>query len=134
MDWNDVTPHLTGLAHIATVGADGVPAVAVVSPLVEDEQLWISTFRWSQKARNLAHRDEIAMMWQAGSEAYVWGSVAIVEEAATKARLWSQWPYDASGFFGTPDNPAVVLLQVTPSRATVLSHGASGPERSRWSI
>lgn len=131
MDWNDVVPHLTGLAHIATTGPDG-PAVAVVSPMVEDDHLWIQTHASSRKARNLAVSDGIALMWQAGSEAYLWGSAVVVDDVATKERLWSQWPYDASGFFGTADNSAVVLLRVTPARATVLSRGENGPERTRW--
>jgi general stress protein 26 len=131
MDWNDVTPHLTGLAHIATTGPDG-PAVAVVAPMVEGDVVWVQTRRSSHKARNLVVDPQIAMMWQSGSETYLWGTVEVVDDVPTKERLWSLWPYEAAGFFGSPERPDVVLLRVDPTRATVMAAGPDGPSRLLW--
>ena len=62
MEWNDIAPHLVGLAHIATSTPDGQPAVAVVSPLVEGDHIWVSTHRTSAKAKNLVVNPHIALM------------------------------------------------------------------------
>jgi len=132
VEWNDVVPHLTGLAHVATTDADGHPAVAVVSPIVEDGTIWFQTRASSQKARNLVADRGIALMWQPGGEVYVWGEADVIADAAVKARLWPTWNYDAVSFFGAPDDPGVVVVRVTPTRATVLTGGEPGPQRQRW--
>ena len=132
IDWPDLVGQLTGLAHIATADAEGTPAVAIVSAIVEDDHLWFQTRSGSRKARNLVANDRIAMMWQPGSEVYLWGVAEVSNDIATKQRLWSQWPYDAAGFFGEPEREDVVLVRVAPRRASMMAMGTDGPERLVW--
>lgn len=131
LSWADVAAQLTGLAHVATASADGAPHVAVVAPVLEGDRLWIFTLRSSKKARNLAANPRISMMWRPGSEIYLTADAELVDGADDKARLWARpdLPFDPAGFFGSPDNPAFVLVRVTPRRAVVM--GPSG--RSVWS-
>ena len=72
------------------------------------------------------------MMWQSGSEAYLWGSVEVVDDVPTKERLWQSWPYEAAGFFGSPERPDVVLLRIEPTRSSVMAAGPDGPSRLMW--
>jgi general stress protein 26 len=132
VDWIDVVPHLTGLTHIATSDAAGHPAVAIVSALVVDDDVWFQARRTSTKVRNLLENPSIALMWQPAGEAYVWGDATVIDDVDVKRRWWPDWHYDAAEFFGSPDDPGVVVVRVTPARATVLVGGDSGPERLRW--
>lgn len=130
--WDEVVPHLVGLAHLATADDVGDPAVAIVSPLVGDGVVWAMTRRTSTKARNVARRSAVALMWQSDGEAYLWGDATVVDSVEEKVRRWSSWQYDAAGFFGSPERDDVVLLRIRPRRATVLAAGADGPVRLRW--
>lgn len=131
LTWADVAAQLTGLANVATASADGAPHVAVVAPVLEGDVLWIFTLRSSRKARNMAANPRISLMWRPGAEIYLTADAELVDEADDKARLWARadLPFDPAGFFGTPGNPAFVLVRVTPRRAVVM--GPSG--RSVWS-
>jgi len=130
--WAEVLGHLTGLAHLATADPSGRPAVAIVSCVADDDVLWAQTRRSSRKAANLAANPEAALMWQAGSEAYVWTRGEVSDDVATKQALWSRWAYDASSFFGSPDDPGVVLLRFTPVRASVMTAVDGAPARLVW--
>jgi general stress protein 26 len=125
---------LTGVASMATVTPDGDPHVAVVTPVVIDDVIWIGTYRSSQKAANLLARPSIALVWSTDAEAYVWGRAELLDDVQRKRSMWDDtWPYDPAMFFSTPDNPDYVLVRVTPRRAMVMRFGEHGPERSRWS-
>jgi general stress protein 26 len=130
MTWADIAPQLTGQAHIATVRADGSPHVAVVAPLVEGQEIWIFTRRSSRKARNLAADGRIALMWRPQSELYVYGRAQLIDDPATKARLWATegLQFDPAGFFGSADHPDFVVIRVIPERAIVI--GPTG--RTTW--
>jgi general stress protein 26 len=133
MEWSDVAPHLTGIAQLATVRPDGSAHVAVVSPSVDGEVLWIGVERSSATARNVAANPTAALVWTPGAEAYVWADVEVVDDVDTKRRLWDgAWGYDPAGFFGTPDNPQYLLLRLVPRRATVLTATDEGLQRLRW--
>jgi general stress protein 26 len=133
LEWDEVAGHLTGIAHAATVSGDGIPHVSVVAPVVEGDTIWIATRTSSGKATNLRANPKIALVFQPGSEAYVSGTVEIVDDADEKRRRWAGFfPYDATAFFGAPENDSVVLLKVSPTAATILTQGQSGLERHPW--
>ena len=72
-------------------------------------------------------------MFRPGSESYVSGTVEIVDDVDEKRRRWSGFfPYDATAFFGPPENDSVVLLKVRPTSAIVMTQDASGLHRQRW--
>jgi general stress protein 26 len=134
MNWNEITPLMSGLAHMATATTDGQPHVAVVSAVVEGDTVWICTNRNSVKARNLRSNPQVSLMWARAAEVYMRGTVAILDDVAEKRRIWSSGllPYNPADFFGTPENPDMVLLKVTPTSATVLTMGEQGPSVQRW--
>jgi general stress protein 26 len=134
MEWSGVTPHLTGLAHLATASPDGAPHVAVVMPYRDGDTLWVFTRPTSGKARNIAANGRVALMWQPSAEAYVYGDAELVHSLDDKRRLWarSDLPFDPAMFFGTADHPDHVLVRITPTRATVMAGGDDGIRRLTW--
>jgi general stress protein 26 len=133
LEWDEVATHLTGIAHAATASREGTPHVSVVAAVVDGDAIWIATNRGSGKATNVRANPKIALVFRPGSESYVSGSVEIVDDADEKRRRWSGFfPFDATAFFGEPDNDGVVLLKVHPTSATVMTQGESGLERHRW--
>jgi general stress protein 26 len=132
MEWTDVAPHLVGLAHLATVTGDGKPHVAIVSPRVEGDILWLGALRSSKKVRNVTARPFGALVWSGTAEAYVDVAIEIVDLVSEKRRLWEGWAYDPAVFFASPDNEDYVLLRCTPISATLMTAGDSGPLRQRW--
>ena len=133
LEWDEVAPHLTGMAHAATATPDGTPHVSVVAAVVDGDVIWIATNRSSGKARNVAANPRMALVFRPGSESYVSGTVEIVDDADEKRRRWSGFfPYDAASFFGPPENDGVVLLKIRPTSATVLRQDESGLHRYRW--
>ena len=133
LEWDDVAGHLTGIAHAATATVDGTPHVSVVAAVVEGDVIWIATKKSSGKATNLRANPQIALVFRPGSSSYVSGTVEIIDDAEEKRRLWSGFfPFDATSFFGPPENESVVLLKVRPTAATVLKQDESGLQRLRW--
>jgi general stress protein 26 len=133
LEWNEVAGHLIGIAHAATASRDGTPHVSVVAAVVDGDVIWIATRKSSGKATNLRANPQIALVFRPGSEAYVSGTVEIVDDGDEKRRRWSGFfPYDATAFFGAPDNDSVVLLKVRPTAATVVTQDESGLNRRHW--
>jgi general stress protein 26 len=58
----------------------------------------------------------------------------ILDDVDEKKRIWNSGllPYNPADFFGTPENPELVLLKVTPTSATVIALGGEGPSVQRW--
>ena len=124
---------MSGMSHLATASAAGAPHVSIVSAAVEDDVVWVATYKSSRKARNLAENPRAMIMWEGDAEVYVDVDVELVDDAAVKERLWSgTFPYDLDTFFGTLDNPDFVMLRMTPTSAMVQSFGDGGPVRDRW--
>ncbi|MEN9821702.1 MAG: hypothetical protein RLZ04_128 [Actinomycetota bacterium] len=134
MDWSDVAPHLTGLAHLATASPVGEPHVAVVAPVVVDDTIWVFTRRSSGKATNIVRNGRVALAWRPGPEAYLWGDAEIVQDLDTKKALWARpdLPFDPSTFFGSVDDPDYVLLRIKPTRAVVMVPEDTGVRRLSW--
>lgn len=108
---------------MATVGSDGRPHVAFVSPGWADGLLWISTFANSQKAANLRHRPEAALTCPATPETNVLirATARLVEEPAETARLWNDGvlPYDPSAFFSGPEDPLTLFVELNVTTASI---------------
>ena len=111
---------LSPWAHLATVGADGVPDVAPVHPRWEAGTVWAMIGVNSVKARNVAAHPEIAMHWQVteqGDGVELWGTAAVHTDVETKRRLWDGvFDYNLNDFApGGPDgSPEVAFLSVVP--------------------
>jgi general stress protein 26 len=134
MEWSEVAVHVTGHAHIATIGAEGHPHVAKVWPALDGQTIWIGTRATSGKARNLRVNPEAALMFEPAGEAYVSGDVEVVSDLPTKQRIWDSgiFPYPMAGLFGAADRDDFVLLRFTPRRAIVMTQGDSGIRRDTW--
>lgn len=124
-------------AHLATVGADGEPDVVPVHPCWEGRVLWIMIGRDSIKARNVRHENRVALHWQVtekGDGVEVWGRASLLDDIATKKRLWNGvFDYDLNAFApGGPDaSPDTVFMRIDVERATLLrAYGMGGI--TRW--
>lgn len=138
MTWDEITALIAGAgpAHVATADASGAPHVAIVAPAVEGDGLWFMTRRSSAKAADLLANPRLSLMWEGNSaETYLWGTVEVVDDLETRERVWHAglFPYDPAGFFGSADNPDVVMFRVTPTHATAMVAGDGGPQRRTWS-
>jgi general stress protein 26 len=134
MEWSAIVPHLTGHAHIATVGPDGGPHVAKVAPAVEGEVVWIAMNADSTTVRNLRASPQLAVMFEPEAELYVYGTVDLVADHATKRRIADAglFPFSVEGFFGPPEHDSWVLVRLAPARATLISQGETGLRRDTW--
>jgi general stress protein 26 len=134
LEWSEVAEHLTGFAHVATVRPDGVPHVSKVAPALEGDVLWIATRASSRKARNVAAGSRVAVMFEPQAEVYVDADAELVDDAATKQRIWMSglFPFPLDSFFGSVDNPDFVLVRLRPRSAIVMRHGVDGIGRDTW--
>jgi general stress protein 26 len=129
---------LSPWAHLATVGADGLPDVVPVHPCWEGDTLWVMCGTESVKVRNVAANPNVALHWQVteqGDGLEVWGTAALFDDLDTKRRLWNGvFDYDLNLFApgGPDDSPGTGFLAVTPLRAMWIgAYGMRGVER--WS-
>ena len=134
MEWRDLTTHLTGPAHLATVGADGWPHVAKVLPAVDGPSVWIAMRSDAKSVRNAGAHSAAALMFEAGAEVYLQGTLSPERDESVKRRLADAglFPFRVDEFFGPPEDPTWLVLRLTPTRATVMIEGAAGPERRTW--
>lgn len=136
--WHEVTGLIGGAgpARMATSSPDGEPHVAVVFAVCDGGYLWAGARERSAKVSNLRRNPRAALLWEGNSaETYLWGEVEIVDDPATKRRLWDSglFPYDLSAFFGSADASDWVLLRVTPARVVAMVQAADGLRRRSWS-
>ncbi len=134
IDWSELAEHLTGFAHIATVRPDGSPHVAKVAPAVDGEVLWIATRRSSGKARNIAAHERVSLMFEPRAEVYVRAEAELVDDAATKQRIWESglFPFPLAGFFGSHAHPDFVLVRLRPTSAIVMREVDGAIRRDTW--
>jgi general stress protein 26 len=129
-EFADAAESISWVTHVATVGRDGRPHVAVVAPgLSEEGRLWFATRRRSQKAHNLVANGEVAFHWPVttGSgpgELFARGVARIHDTDEARRRLWNRvLPYDMTTFWGSPDNPDLMFVETRVTRAVLI-----GPE------
>lgn len=127
MDWGEVEQELRSIASgafVATVGPDGRPHLAWVALGYRDGELVFFTFRSSRKGRNLLGGDgHVALHAPEGNHAQVFvrAVARVVDDPAEVRALWDAklMPYDASGFFGSSDNPELLVVALRPVYASV---------------
>lgn len=129
----DAAEAISWITYVATVGRDGRPHVAVVAPgLSEEARIWFATRRDTQKHRNLVANGEVALHWPVTTgagpgELFARGVARLHDSDAARRRLWNAVvPYDMARFWGSPDNPDLILAEVRATRATL-----TGPEFTR---
>ena len=132
----DAAEAISWVTYVATVRRDGRPHVAVVAPgLADPGRIWFATRRNTTKHRNLIANGEAAFHWPVTSgsgpgELFAHGVAKIHDSAGARARGWNKVvPYDMTNFWGSADNPDLILIETTVERATLV-----GPEftRSIW--
>lgn len=119
---------------LATVQADGRPHVAWVSPGWKGESLWISTFRSSQKGRNLLQASEAAIHWPESPGAITFARAEVhVADRDEAAAIWAEGvlSYDPGMFFSSIDDPEVLFVELRLQHATLNVLDPSKPVR-RW--
>lgn len=122
-------------AFMATVQADGRPHVAWVGIGFGSQTMWTATYRSSQKANNLRHRSDVALHWPERPDRLVFGRARarLVDDVDEQRHLWDHrvLPYDQVAFYGTPENPELLFIELTPTRFSVHGGNPAVPPR-RW--
>ena len=113
---------------LATVDADGHPAVRAMDAIAPDENwvVWLATNPASRKVAHLRERPRVALHYlDAGGASYVTliGQARLVDDPAVKARHWKEsW----TPFYPDRDE-SVLLIEVTPIRLEVVAAGRGAP-------
>ncbi len=106
-----------------------------MAPVVDGDTLAFFTGTNTAKAANLRAHPALALVFGGnGAESYVWGTAELITDVDAKRAVWERpLPYDPASFFGSPERDTVVLVRVTPTRASVMTDGPDGPGRYTWS-
>jgi general stress protein 26 len=129
--WSDVLHVLEDaeLYWLTTVRADGRPHVTPLIGVAQDRAVHFCTGLREQKARNLEHRQQVALTtgnntWARGLDVVVEGSAVRVSERDTLQRLadayeakyGSAWHFDVGdGVFATGEDDAAVF-RIEPAK------------------
>lgn len=126
LTWNELRTLCTGLADgafLGTVQPDGRPHLAWVGIGFDDDRLWTATYASSQKAKNLGHGLDVALHWPERSDRLIFmrATARLVRQSTEVQELWSRevLPYDQVSFYGSPDNPELLFVELLPTRASV---------------
>lgn len=118
--------------NAATVDAEGRPRSRILHPIWEGEGRvgWITTRRYSPKARDLARTPYISLAYVAdiAKPAYAECHAAWEDDPAERRRVWeliAATPepvgFDPAPIYGSPEDAAFGLLRVTPWRVEVMT-------------
>ena len=138
MSWEEFVAaarSISWIAYLGTVDISGAPHVSVVAPGFTDGSLWFATRRSSKKYRNVVEHRRVAFHWAVGGggpgELVADGTVLLHDSDGERRELWGAGvlDYDPAGFFGSPENPDVVFVEVLVEHARLL-----GPDfvARRW--
>lgn len=126
LTWSSLQTRCTELADgafMATVHADGRPHVAWVGIGFDHQRLWTATYASSQKAKNLHHSSHVALHWPERSDRLIFmrATARLVHDPSDVHELWARQvlPYDQVAFYGSPDNPELLFVELNPTRASV---------------
>ena len=105
---------------LATVEGDQ-PRVRMVHPTWEGDILWIATGPGTPKARQIQNNPCVDIQFQVAPEDFthllVRGDAEVLQDEATKRRIWDVMDYDLSQFWPEgPTSPEYCLLRVVPTR------------------
>lgn len=135
MQWSEVVDAATRsgwTTYIGTADAHARPHVAVVAPGFTEGTVWFATRASSRKCRNLRENAEVAFHWPVGNtaapgELAAWGIATIHDTPDARSRLWNAGilPYNLADFFGDPDNPDLVFVEVALRRARLQTRHAA---------
>ncbi len=105
---------------LATVAGDE-PRVRMVHPTWEGDTLWVATGPQTGKAKQIRENGAVDLQFQVAADGFVHllvrGNATILEDRATKERIWDVMDYDLAQFWpGGASDPGYCVLKVEPSR------------------
>jgi general stress protein 26 len=128
MDWAEFVEAATAinwLTYVGTADVAGRPHVSVVAPGFSEGSVWFATRKESKKLRNIAENPQVGFHWPVGAggpgELAAWGT-SVMHSGSERDRIWNSgiFRYDLAQFFGSPDNPALVFVEVSIDRARLM--------------
>ena len=127
--WADVVAEARRLGpdcFMATVGPDGEPHLAVVSPGFLDRLIVVATWTNSVKGRNLRAGSGVALHWlvleETGNDMlFVRGAPRLVDDRRRSRELWERnpLPYDLTDWYRGPDDPDLLWVEIVPTYASL---------------
>lgn len=109
----------------ATVDRHGRPRTRIVHPVWEGAVGWVTTRRRSPKVGQLAANPALSLAYigEPFQPFYVECEAMLIDDVATKQRIWALCKaipeplgFDPALVWGAADDPANVLLRLTPRR------------------
>lgn len=126
---------------VATVDRTGRPRTRILHPIWDGPTGWLLTNRHSLKTKHLARNPHVSLTyWDPKQEVVSVEAVAEwVDSDDTKRWLWDWFKstppplgYDPGMLWKGPDDPALGVLRLTPSRIKLDIPGPSGLARTVW--
>jgi general stress protein 26 len=120
------------VAAVANV-ADGKPWVRTLTTarVTEGLELYFATYEWSNKVKQLEADPNVCVTYLdfKGRDTRIFGRVEFLRDQPTKDWLWQEsW---VQYFAGEKDDPAYIIMKITPEKVEFRDHDREGLEYRR---
>lgn len=120
------------VAAVANV-ADGKPWVRTLTTarVTEGLELFFATYEWSTKVKQLEADPNVCVTYLdfKGHDTRIFGRAEFLRDQATKDWLWQEsW---VQYFAGEKDDPAYIIMKITPEKVEYRDHEREGLEYRR---
>ncbi len=131
----EIAARLGSTVYLATLSDGGYPNIAPIAVTWRDGIAYMATNASSHKVRHIQRDPRVSLHTAVGEatsfdQLAVRGTAAVLQDAASRERLWDAFDYDLATFFGTKDNPDLCFLAVEPERAVFLAQMGQGGRKS----
>lgn len=121
-----------GVAAVANV-VDGKPWVRALTTarVTDDLELFFATYEWSNKVKQLEADPHVCLTYldNKGRDARIFGTAEFLRDQESKDWLWEEaW---AQYFAGEKDDPAYIIMKVTPEKVEFRDADREGLEYRR---
>ncbi len=120
------------VAAVANV-VDGKPWVRLMSTarVTDNLELYFATYEWSTKVKQLEADPHVCLTYldSKGRDARIFGKAEFLRDQETKDWLWREsWE---QYFAGEKDDPAYIVMKVTPEKVEFRDHDREGMQYRR---
>lgn len=120
------------VAALANV-VDGKPWVRTLTTarVTDALELYFATYEWSNKVKQLEADPNVCLTYldHKGKDARIFGRAEFLRDQETKDWLWQEsW---VQYFAGEKDDPAYIIMKVTPEKVEYRDHDREGLEYRR---
>ncbi len=131
----EIAARLGSTVYLATLSDGGYPNIAPIAVSWRDGVAYMATNASSHKVRHIRRDPRVSFHTAVGQatgfdQLSVRGTAAILQDTASRERLWGAFDYDLAAFFGTKENPDLCFIAVQPERVLFLLQMGQGGRKS----